>query len=229
MRNHLLLVFFVLAAVTTAMGLVAIWLVAKVVPIPDGMDVSQKIFYFHVPSAIAMYAGIAMCTLSSFLFLIWRNERWDAAGKTGAELATLFCVVVLITGPIWAAQAWGAPWVWDPRLTSVAFLGLILAAYHLVRAVGEDSPAARRLAAALGVLAAPNAYLIHAAVRMWGGQHPTVIYERSGLDPTIRAVFLLCIATALVLCTLLAWWRLDLELTRRRAARLEVEAMLGSG
>jgi len=220
--------FVILVAVCAFMGAVATWLVLMIAPVPEGTGLEQKIFYFHVPSAISMYAAVAVCSLSSLLFLLRGSDGWDAAGRAGAEVAVLYCVIVLVTGPIWARVAWGAAWVWDPRLTGVAVLGLILGAYHLVRAVGEESPASRKLAAALGVLAAPNGYLIHMAVQMWGGQHPTVIYREGGLDDTISAVFHLCIFTALLFCALLVWWRLDLELLRRRARASHVIALLGA-
>lgn len=205
---------------------IATYLVLFVAPVEEVMGLAQKIFYLHVPSAMAMYVGVAMCSISSLVFLINRGRGWDAGGRVGADLGAVFCVIVLITGPIWAAQAWGEPWVWDPRLTGVAVLGLILASYNLVRIVGQENPAARRLAAALGVLAAPNGILIHMAVRMWGGQHPTVIYERGGLDPTMKMVFTFCIVAVMVLFAVLAWWRLDLALLRQRAEELEVRSLL---
>ncbi len=218
--------FFVLVSLTGAVCVTASWLVLFTAPVEEVMGLAQKIFYLHVPSAIAMYAGVAMCSISSLVFLIGWNQKWDAAGRVGAELATIYCVIVLITGPIWAREAWGEAWVWDPRLTGVAVLGLILASYHLVRAVGEESPASRRLAAVLGVLAAPNGYLIHMAVRMWGGQHPTVIYESEGLDPVMRYIFLLCIAASMLLFASIAWWRLDLLLIQQRAQDLGVKVLL---
>lgn len=208
------------------MLIVATWLVLAVAPVEEVMGPVQKIFYLHVPSALAMYLGVALCSVASLIFLLTRNKGWDAAGRTGAEVATLFCLVVLVTGPVWAYLAWGVGWVWDPRLTGVAVLGLILGSYHLVRAVSGETPAARRLAAALGVLAAPNAILIHFAVSMWGGQHPTVIYESGGLDPTMREVFLFCAATAAVLFAVLTWWRLDQALLGQRLEALRLRAML---
>lgn len=218
--------FAIIATLTCGQLITATALVLFCAPVEEVMGIVQKIFYFHVPSAMAMYAGVAMCSVASLVYLFTSKPGWDAASRVGAEMATLFCVIVLVTGPIWARQAWGAAWVWDPRLTGVAVLGLILASYHLVRAVGENSAPARRLAAVLGVLAAPNGYLIHMAVRMWGGQHPTVIYARGGLDPVMRDVFQFSIISMLTLFFLLAWLRLDLELIRQRAKQMETELLL---
>jgi heme exporter protein C len=218
--------FIALALLCCVMLVYSTFLVLFVAPVEEVMGYVQKIFYFHVPSAMAMYAGVALCSGASLVFLLTRRPQFDALGRVGAELATLACVIVLITGPIWAWSAWGAAWVWDPRLTGVAVLGLILGSYHLVRVVGDESGPARRLAAVLGVLAAPNGYLIHMAVRMWGGQHPTVIYASGGLDPIMRDVFEVCIQTAMLLLLLLAWLRYDFELTRLRAKELATQILL---
>ncbi len=218
--------FYGLAATCGVALALGSWLVLVVAPVEEVMGPVQKIFYLHVPSAMAMYVSVALCSLSSLLFLLLRSEHWDAAGKAAAEVATLFCVIVLVTGPIWAHHAWGTAWIWDPRLTGVAVLGLILGSYHLARAVGGESVASRRLAAALGVLAAPNGILIHFAVSMWGGQHPTVIYESGGLDPTMSSVFHFCLVTAGELCILLFWWRMDLALLKHRLEAARIEALL---
>ena len=216
--------FYELVVLSSVLLVAATWLVVFA-PIEEVMGVVQKIFYFHVPSAMAMYVGVAMCSVSSLVFLLKGTVKWDAGGRVGAELASMFCVIVLITGPIWAHRAWGAYWVWDPRLTSVAVLGLILASYHLVRAVGQESQPARRLAAALGVLAAPNAILIHFAVRMWGGLHPTVIYGGRA-DAEMRNILVFCICGAATLFMLLAIWRIDMILLRERAKELQVRLLL---
>lgn len=223
------LAFYGICAICAVKLAVASWLVLVVAPVEEVMGPVQKIFYLHVPSAMGMYLCVLLCSISSLVFLLRRSEAWDAAGKAGAEVGTLFCIIVLITGPIWANHAWGTAWVWDPRLTGVAVLGLILGSYHLARAVGQESVASRRLAAALGVLAAPNGLLIHYAVSMWGGQHPTVIYQGGGLDPTMEAVFYFCISTVGALSTVLYWWRLDLALLRHRVEATRVEALLAAG
>jgi heme exporter protein C len=220
------ILFYITLFVSGAMLATASWLVLAVAPVEEVMGLVQKIFYLHVPSAMAMYLGVLLCSVASLMFLLTRRPGWDAASRAGAEVATLFCLIVLTTGPIWAYNAWGMAWVWDPRLTGVAVLGLILASYHLVRDAGQESAASKRLAAALGVLAAPNGVLIHFAVTMWGGQHPTVIYESGGLDRVMLGVFLFCVASMVSLFAVLTWWRLDLALLTDRAESLRMRVML---
>jgi len=49
---------------------------------------------------------------ASIVYLIGRNSKADAVAVAAAEVGLVFCTVVLVTGPIWAAQH-------DPRRTLV--------------------------------------------------------------------------------------------------------------
>ena len=53
--------------------------------------------------------------------------------RSSAELAVLFSTVVLFTGALWGKVIWGAPWVWDARLTSFLILWLVYVAYFVLR------------------------------------------------------------------------------------------------
>ena len=82
---------------------------------------------------------------------------------------------MLITGPLWAAKAWGVYWTWDPRLTTSMLSVLLYVAYVVLRLFAGDGDAERKFAAALGVLGAANLPIIHFSVQKWGGNHPKVI------------------------------------------------------
>jgi heme exporter protein C len=86
-----------------------LYTVFVVAPVEKQMGIVQKIFYFHVPSAYAMYLGFAASAVGSAMYLLKRDPKWDALGVAGAEVGTLFCVIVLLTGPtspcvLWAMQ-----------------------------------------------------------------------------------------------------------------------------
>ncbi|MBW1905815.1 MAG: cytochrome C assembly protein, partial [Deltaproteobacteria bacterium] len=81
-----------------AASLYAIFIVA---PVEQQMGIVQKIFYFHVPSAYAMYIGFGVSALGSAVYLLKRDPRGDALGVAGAEVGMLFCSIVLLTGPLW--------------------------------------------------------------------------------------------------------------------------------
>ena len=93
-------------------------------PYESTMGLVQKIFYFHVPSANAMYLGYVVCAVASAVYLAKRDDRWDALAVAAAEVGTLFCAAVLVSGPLWARKAWGVYWTWDPRLTTTAVMVL---------------------------------------------------------------------------------------------------------
>ena len=47
-------------------------------PYESTMGLVQKIFYFHVPSWMAMYTAIAVCGLASAIYLFKGNKTADA-------------------------------------------------------------------------------------------------------------------------------------------------------
>ncbi len=154
--------------------------VAYVTPVESTMGVVQKVFYFHVPAAYAMYLGAAVCFVGSAGFLATGKRPWDAAARAGGEVAVAMGLMVLISGPLWAAKAWGVYWTWDPRLTTSMLSVLIYVAYVVLRAFTGGGDAERRFAAALGVLGAANLPVIHFSVQKWGGNHPKVITSGGG-------------------------------------------------
>ncbi|MBK7582277.1 MAG: cytochrome c biogenesis protein CcsA [Myxococcales bacterium] len=175
-------VFPVLVAAT---AVVFFWLISFVffkTPIaqPEAGGLAQKIFYFHVPSAYAMYLSGVVCLVASGGYLLKLSDRWNAWAQAGAECAVVFGVIVLTSGPLWAKKAWGVYWVWDPRLTTSLLSVLIYVAVVVLRAFAGDGEAERKFAAALGVLGTVNLPIIHYSVRKWGGNHPTVITKGGG-------------------------------------------------
>ena len=101
-------------------------------PYESTMGLVQKIFYFHVPSWMAMYTAIAVCALGSAVFLFKNNKTADAYAVAGAEVAVLFGLMGLVSGPLWGRKAWGVWWQWDVRLTTALLMELIFVACLLV-------------------------------------------------------------------------------------------------
>src|SRR5579871_3527456 len=137
-------------------------------PTEATMGIVQKIFYFHVPAAYSMYLGAAACFVGSAGFLYDGRRGWDALARAGAEVAVAMGVMVLVTGPLWAAKAWGVYWTWDPRLTTSMLSVLLYVAYVVLRLFAGEGDAERKFAAALGVLGAANLPIIHFSVQKWG-------------------------------------------------------------
>jgi ABC-type transport system involved in cytochrome c biogenesis permease subunit len=109
-------VFYGLLVLTALLFVFEIFFVFLKTPIEARMGIVQKIFYFHVPSAYSMYVGATACFLGSIAYLVKPTDARDALGRAGAEAAVTFGAIMLTTGPLWGAKAWGAFWTWDPRL-----------------------------------------------------------------------------------------------------------------
>ena len=97
----------------------------------------QKILYIHPPLAYGAYLGFVVTAVAGGLFLWRERETHDQLAIAGAEVGTVFCTLMLITGPIWARGAWGPGnwWVWDARLTLTLLLWFVYLAYLLLRSL----------------------------------------------------------------------------------------------
>ena len=203
-----------------------LYTVFVVAPVEMQMGIVQKIFYFHVPSAYAMYIGFGVSALGSMVYLIKRDPKWDALGVAGAEVGTLFCLIVLLTGPLWARKAWGVWWTWDPRLTTTLLAGMIFAAYLALRSMGNAGEVEKRFAAGLAIFGLVDLPLIHYSVQRWRGVHPTVITGKGGgLESEMYWALGLSFLAFTGLAILLIWARAEVERQRDETARLRVELM----
>jgi heme exporter protein C len=210
-----------ISGVATAGMFLTAFLVA---PVEANSGIVQKIFYFHVPAAYAMYLGWAICTVASILYLMKRRDRYNMLAKSAAEVALLFAAAVMTTGPLWGRKTWGAYWTFDPRLTSSLLFTLIVVAYVVIQTLSRGERE-QRFAAALSILGAAIVPIIHFSVVKWRGQHPTVL-RGGGLEGTMTftLVFGFSVFTALLL--LLVIRRYELEKSRRRLEMLTEEAAI---
>ena len=213
--------FAALSAVLFATAIALIWRA----PVELQMGIVQKIFYFHVPAANGMYIGFITAAVGSLMYLWKRTERWEAISLAGAEIGLLFTLIVLLTGPLWGRKAWGAYWVWDPRLTSTLLTGTIYLAFLALRS-GQAGEVEKRFAAALAVVGFPMLFLIKFSVQRWSGQHPVVMARGGGgIAPEMVPAFATSMVAFAVLVTWLLWLRTRLELQRIRVLDLELAAI----
>ena len=193
-------------------------------PVEANMGIVQKIFYFHVPSAYSMYLSWAVCAGASVAYLWKRSEKADMLAVSAAELALLFALIVMTTGPVWGRKSWGAFWTWDPRLTTTLLMTLLISAYVALRALASGE-AERRFAAALSIFGLTLAPLIHFSVLKRRGQHPAVITGKGGgLAPEMGITFAICMVAFTALFVVLVHRRYRLESTRRRLGYLQMRA-----
>lgn len=186
-------------------------------PYEATMGLVQKIFYFHVPSAIAMFLSAFVAGIASAVFLFGRRPHADRVALSAVELTILFGFIVLVTGPLWARKAWGVWWQWDARLTSTLIMWLVFQAYLLLRRYG--GPGSEKLAAAVAVFGAALVPFVYWSVNMWRTLHPNTNVVPS-LDPSMRGPFLFAVVAFLCLYGLLLALRVSLEVKRARLEEL---------
>ncbi len=219
--------FYGIVALATGMFAWTLNVIFLRAPVERTMGIVQKIFYFHVPSAYCMYIGAAACFVGSVAYLLRPTDARDALARSGAEVAVVFGAIVLTSGPLWAAKAWGVYWTWDPRLTTSLLQVLIYVAYLVLRAFAGDGEGERKFAAALGILGAANLPIIHYSVQKWSGQHPTVITSKGGglHHPDMKLALGLAFASFTLFAVALLWARVRLAVATSRLARAEEDAV----
>jgi heme exporter protein C len=204
--------FVPLIVVTAAMFAYAPVAIAGA-PYESTMLLIQKIFYFHVPAWMAMYAGIAVCGVASVLYLFKSQPAADRLAVASAELIVLFGAIGLVTGPLWGRKAWGVWWQWDARLTIALLLELVFVAYLLVRAYG--GPGSDKLAAAVGLFGMAVSPFVYVSVNIWRTIHPlnTVVPT---LGAGMRGAFWFCALAFLLLFAVLLNLRVYLAAEQAR-------------
>ncbi|MHA2642454.1 MAG: cytochrome c biogenesis protein [bacterium JZ-2024 1] len=143
---------------------------------PDSvLAYSQKIFYLHLPIAIASYLALFFAMLLAVQALFSGKPVYDHLAEGAAEVSFLMLTAVLGTGMIWAKYAWGAPWTWEPRLTSSLFLWLLIGGYFLIRPALDNPDLRMRVSSVWLIICFLQIFVIHFSVRLWKGIHPNVI------------------------------------------------------
>jgi len=190
-------------------------------PTEQTMGLVQKIFYYHVPSAMVMFVAAFICGVASAIYLFKGRPRADRIAVSAAELTVVFGLIVLVTGPLWARKAWGVWWQWDARLTSTLLMWMIFVAYLLVRRFG--GPGAEKLSAAMAVFGMANVPFVYISVNIWRTIHPTTAVIPK-LPGGMRGPFWFCVLSFMLLFGLLLALRARLEERRAEVEHLFLQA-----
>ena len=207
------------------------WMIFFYAPTEREMGIVQRIFYVHVPSAWVAFLAFGIVALCSIGYLWLRDEKLDAIAVAAAELGTVFTTIVLLTGPLWGKLAWGAWWVWEPRLTLTLLLWFIYVGYFMLRGATEDPERGKRFAAVLGIVGAVDIPLIHVSVQWFRSQHPKpVIMNPEGptADPAIVQTLLVSLLAFTLAFFALLLFRYGYERLHRRVESLSFRAANGS-
>lgn len=141
---------------------------------------SFRIFFFHMPIAITAYLAFVVVFVSSVFYLREKALKWDIYARSAAEIGALFSFLVLVTGSIWAKDAWGWYWIWDLRLTTSLVLFLVYLAYLMLRKSLEEPEKRAQLASVFGIVGFVSVPLSFFSIRLWRSAHPLMFGGNTG-------------------------------------------------
>lgn len=187
-----------------ALGVLGLYMALLYAPEERTMRDAQRIFYMHVPSAWVGFLAFAVVFVSSIGFLWTRRRSFDLAAHASTEVGVVFTTLAIASGSVWARNAWGTWWTWDPRLTTTFMLWFIYIVSLMVRTYGGTGSQPARFAAVLGIVGFLDIPLIHLSVVWWRSLHPLPVVVRpegfgSGLHPAMLQALLVNVAAFTVL------------------------------
>ncbi|HXG33383.1 MAG TPA: cytochrome c biogenesis protein CcsA [Bryobacteraceae bacterium] len=218
MREKILIALAALAGLLLARNLYVMLL-----ELPDeaAQGAIYRIIFFHVPAAWTAFAGFFVALVSSVLYLIRHNLRYDALAVSATEVGLAFGAVNLVTGMIWGRIIWGIWWTWDARLTSMLICWLLYAGYLMLRRAVDDPTQRARFAAVFSIFAFVDVPIVWFSIKWWRTQHPgPVVWGGGSMDPAMyQMLFFNWIPLLLLACALVM-----LRLRQEETAR-EIEAL----
>lgn len=190
---------------------------------------ASRLFYFHVPIAQVSFVSFMTAAVFGILYLRKRRPDYDHLATTAAEIGLIFSVVALVTGALWAKQAWGAYWNWDPRQLFLFALVLFYGAFFALRQATANVDARRRLSSVYLIFGgAISPFLFFVLPRLYQSLHEDAnevvlsAGSKSTMSPLVATVFA---ASTLGFLLLYIWLlRMGLEAARiedRRSAAQE--------
>jgi heme exporter protein C len=204
---------FVPLTIVAALMFAAAPVVIAGAPYESTMGLVQKIFYFHVPSWFVMFTAVFICGIESAIYLFRRKVSADRVAAAAAEIAVLFGLFGLVTGPLWGRKAWGVWWQWDAKLTMALLVELTFIGYLVVRKYG--GPGSEKLAAALAIFGMFNVPFVYWSVNIWRTIHPKTSVVPN-LPSSMGGPFWFSVSAFMLLFALLLTLRVRLE--HQRAA-----------
>lgn len=134
--------------------------------------ISASVLPYHVCAAMLCYAGFLACVICNIG--ICAGKRWPMhLSIVFCDVGLLFALATMGTGAWWGYHAWGAAWVWEPRITGMLLMTLIFLSWRISCSIlGDNLAGNRKYTATLLVLGLPSMFFTHVAVRFFGGIHP---------------------------------------------------------
>ena len=160
---------------------------------------SQKIFYFHMPVAVASMIVLVFAAYYCVRYLMTREQRFDTCARCCMEVSLVFVIATMLTGEAWTRFEWGVWWTWEPRLTTYLILTIAVIAYFILRNAIDEPERRATYAAIIGLLCFIMVPITFAVTRLIPSSLHPVVFREGGMTAEMGlAVGVCAVAFALI-------------------------------
>ncbi|MCK5053058.1 MAG: cytochrome c biogenesis protein CcsA, partial [Anaerolineales bacterium] len=100
----------VLNWLTSAVFVVALYIVLFWAPQEVIMGDVQRVFYFHVAAGWVGALAFLVTAIVGGIYLARGEQRWDRIAMASVEIGVVFAFINIVTGSIWARPIWNTWW-----------------------------------------------------------------------------------------------------------------------
>jgi heme exporter protein C len=117
------------------------------------LNETVRALYFHVPMWFGMVLLYLVSMIYSIVYLVKSEQKNDFYSVEFANVGTVFGILGMITGMLWANYTWGTPWHGDPKQKGAAIALLVYFAYFVLRGSLKNEEQRARLSAIYNIFA----------------------------------------------------------------------------
>ena len=149
--------------------------------------------YYHVPYWFAMMLILLSSMVFSWKYLQTLDIKYDHTAVALTQVGTLYIILGLITGAIWAKYTWGDWWNFDIKQNMSAIALLVYLAFFVLRSSFDDEEKKARISNVYNIFAfATLIPLLFVIPRLYDSLHPgnggNPGFGGDDLDHTMRMV-----------------------------------------
>lgn len=183
----------VIDVLTLPAMILALYMAMIKAPDEQVMHSVYRLFYFHVPAAVASFGGFTIVFVCSIAYLRTRRMIFDRVAVAAAEVGVVFCSLGIVLGMIWAKPVWNTFWIpGDVHLMTTAILWLAYVSYLMLRGAIDDGERRARLSSVLGIILIVLVPIVFFSIRViQQGSHPVLT---SGLPTSMAIPFMVNMA-----------------------------------
>ena len=193
----------------------------------------QRVFYFHIGTAWVGLLGFVIAAVAGVTYLITKDLKWDRFEVAAVEVSTMFFLITIVLGSIWARPAWNTWWTWDPRLTTAAITERIYIAYFMLRQGIEDPDRRARFGAVYTLLGGISAPITFMVIRLFRTIHPVVIGNQSAeaqggfsMTSDMRVAFFFALFAFTIIFIDLMWHRIRIGSLEEKVEQLKLNVSM---